>query len=566
MKAAPRELPPYPSRPGLPPLVPVLAPLVVAAVVLGITFTRYLSNFVPTRPVPPVRFVDVTAQSGVTFVHQAGADREGSPTSLGSGVVVLDYDSDGAPDLFFVNGTPWPWQEESSSQASALYRNDGSGVFTDVTSAAGLAVRIQGMGAAAGDYDNDGWPDLFITGVGENRLFRNKGDGTFEDVTETAGMANDGRTWSAGALWLDADEDGLLDLLVCNYARWPREVDLEVAFKIAGVGRSYGAPAGFVGASPTLYLNQGDGRFVDATEEAGLKNLAPETRLPRAEMTGAATWDANADGRLDLMLFYHASEPTLLLNAGEGRYREWVNPVDRREGAAAGSVAISALPLFRAHEPPPLSEVLRTVEPVLENGLLRLDTKLGFALMDYDLDGRVDVFLGGGRAEQGLNRFDHGRDFGGAPMLNWNRGDTWIAAPFAVDPLPSARLTVRGVATGDFDRDGDADVVLTQHAGTARLLRNDQRANAAWLQVKLVGTQSTRDGFGARVEVHTPRLKLTRIALPPMGFFSQSETSLRFGLGEDTRVRRIVVTWPGGVRQEIVPEGINRVVTVVEPR
>lgn len=550
---------------GLPPLVPVVGTLVLAALVLGAVLTATLSR--PQRLVPPARFEDATAESGIRFRHTAGGPE--APTTLGGGVAVLDFDADGAPDLFFVNGSSWPWQEEEEVEAasprarSSLFRNDGRGHFSDVTAASGLPEGFQGMGAAAADYDNDGWPDLFVTGVGGNRLFRNRGGGRFEDVTESAGVAGDGHTWSTGALWWDLDDDGRLDLVVCNYARWPREIGLDVAFKIAGVGRSYGAPAGFVSASPTVYLNRGDGTFAEPADGLGLRNLAPETRLPRPETLGVAPLDANGDGRIDLCFFHHAAEPAVFLNLGGGTYREWSARGERREGASAGLLAFGAAPPLRGGEAP-LARVLTALRPA-EGPWAALPARLGFARLDYDLDGRVDLFSGGGRAEPELNRFDGGRDFASAPEAYWNTGDGWQAAALSASGGRGAPLVARGLVAGDFDGDGDPDVVVGQNDGEARLFRNDHRQGTAWLKIRLRGTRGPRDGFGARVEVHTPRLKLSRWVLPPMGYLSQSDTTLVFGLGEDARVRRIVVTWPGGVRQEVAAPGTNRTLVIAEP-
>ncbi|PTY07788.1 CRTAC1 family protein [Opitutaceae bacterium EW11] len=567
---APRSAPgPSPTTPGLSPLVPVLAPLVVAAIVIGAVLSRFSTVIAPPRLAPVVRFSDATAESGLHFVQQSGAPGEESPTTLGSGVAVVDFDRDGAPDLFFVNGAPWPWMEAGTGGGCALYRNDGHGHFSDVTEAAGLGgLRLQGMGVAVGDFDGDSWPDLFVTGVGENHLLRNRHDGTFADVTEQAGLSGDGQDWCTGALWLDLDGDGRLDLVVCRYARWPREVDLDVAFKIAGVGRSYGAPAGFVSASPLVYRNLGGGRFADWTDAAGLRNLSPDTHLPRLATLGVAAVDGNGDGLPDLLFVYHTGEPTLFLNLGGGRFREWVAPGDRREGSAAGLLGLGAAAVPRALPGSELLGVLRLAETAPGSGaagMARLPARLGVALLDYDLDGRLDAFSGGGRAEPELNRFDLGRRFDGAPALYWNQGETWTAVLPPADSAWAAAARIRGLATADFDGDGDEDVVCTQNGGPARYYRNEQRTGAAWLKIRLVGTRSAANGWGARIEVQTPRHKLSRLALPEMGYLSQSDSVLTFGLGEDARVRRVVVLWPSGLRQEVVPDGVNRMVSITEP-
>ncbi len=555
-------------RRRVPPLLPVIAPIVAASVVIGFVFSRYLSAFAPTEIAPVAHFTDVTAESGVAFVHEAGNNAEQlAPTTLGSGVGVIDFDGDGAPDLFFVNGAPWPWMDiwPARRPPCALYRNDGHGHFTDVTARAGAGLSVQGMGVAIGDYDNDGHPDIFVTAVGQNHLLHNRGDGTFEDVSEAAGVAGDDQTWSTGALWFDIDGDGKLDLIVCRYARWPSEMDLDLAFRTAGAGRSYGAPTGFYSASPLVYRNLGDGHFVEVAAASGLANISPDTGRARAEPISVFALDANGDGKLDLLFLYHSGEPTLFLNEGGGHFREWAPPENRWEGGA-GIVALNAMPLPRAFGPLDALAALRHLDR--SAGLstqLSLPTKLGVAFLDYDLDGRTDIFAAGGRAELDLGKLETERNFTAPPQLWWNRGNGWIEAPVPSAATWTTPLVARGVATADFDGDGDLDLVVTQNGGPAKLLRNDQHSGAAWLRIQLVGTKSPRDGTGARVEVHTPRHTLVALAAPAMGYLSQSENVLTFGLGDDARVRHITVLWPSGIRQDIVPTGLNQKIVVTEP-
>src|SRR5688572_4051638 len=277
--------PPLPGRPAvvarpapsfIVSLLPLVLPLVLAAIVLSVLFARF---FPPAdrQAAPATRFTDITAASGLRFIHQQGGAE--APTTLGGAVVVLDFNQDGRPDLFFVNGAPWPWEESLEKRlgrSSALYRNQGDGRFTDVTAAAGLNTEMQGMAAVAGDFDADGLTDLFITCVGSNRLFRNLGGGRFEDVTEIAGVGGEENTWSNGAAWLDVDADGRLDLVVLHYARWAQEVGLGQAFAVAEMGRSYGSPTGFFSAHPTVWRNLGNGRFAPVRDSAGLRDIDAE--------------------------------------------------------------------------------------------------------------------------------------------------------------------------------------------------------------------------------------------------------------------------------------------------
>jgi hypothetical protein len=561
----------------VPPLLPILLPLIVAAIISGLFISWWLPPVVPAGTAPQARFTDVTAEAGLTFSRLAGATSASEPpTTLGGAVVVFDYNGDGYPDLFFVNGAAWPWETPPAGGRPggrcALFRNDGKGHFVDVSHAAGLDVELQGMAAAAGDYDDDGHPDLFVTCVGRNHLFHNRGDGTFEDVTVAAGVGGDDNTWSTGATWIDYDGDGQLDLVVAHYARWPAEVGLGMAFMIADVGRSYGAPVGFVDAFPSVYRNLGHGRFALVPGAAGLRTIDPQTGLPMAKPLAVVPVDANGDGRLDLLFTYQTADNALFINQGNGTFRRWTPGLDdRREGAAAGLAATSSLPFAQA------AGVDERFAALLSAGAfdagnrddtqLHLPSKLGMALLDYDHTGHLELLSGNGRAESNVNKFEQGREFNAVPQLFWNRGDRWVPAP-AVGAEAGAwakPVVARGIAVADFDGDGDLDVVIAQNAGPPQLLRNDQRLGLPWLRLVLVATRSHREAGGARVEVHTPRRIITRTMAPAMGFMAQSESALTFGLGEDTRVRKIVIHWPSGQRQELRPGALNKTLVIREP-
>lgn len=580
MNRAAAPLPPPATRsapparpPAVPPLLPVVLPLVVTAIVLAVAFARWFPAAGPAVHAGAARFTNVTAESGVRFTHGHGAgDADDSPTTLGAGVVVFDFNRDGRPDLFFVNGTAWPWEEPPAGAAprtAALLRNDGGMRFTDVTAAAGLAAPLQGMGAAAGDFDGDGFADLFVTCVGANRLFRNRGDGGFEDVTDAAGVAGDEHTWSTAAVWLDVDRDGRPDLVVAHYARWPHDVPLALAFTIADVGRSYGAPAGFVPAFPTVYRNLGGGRFAALAGNAGLLDRDPQTGLPVAKPLALVPLDANGDGLPDLVFSYHTGEPSLFLNQGDGTFRRASRRDDRHEGASAGLASATAGAANGGDERTLASLAPPPALGAPDDATLLLARKSGGALLDAELDGHVELFAGGGRAERDLNKFEGGRDFAASPRLFRFQSGTWSAVATPVsdgETAPwSAPLVARGVAAADLDGDGDADVIVTQHRGPAQIFRNDQRGGLPWLRLQLVATRSEPSATGARVEVHTPRRVHVQSVAPAMGLFAQSENTLTFGLGDDARVRRVVIHWPSGQRQEFRPEGLNREWSVREP-
>ncbi|HEY5552684.1 MAG TPA: CRTAC1 family protein [Opitutaceae bacterium] len=560
-----------PVRAAVPPLVPVVLPLVIAAIALSILFARLFPA--GDRVEPQVRFTDITEQAGLAFAPWR-SDTE-SPTTLGNAVAVLDFDNDGHADLFFVSGTAWPWEESLVKQTSrgslALFRNDGTGRFTDVTAIAGLNVALQGMSAAAGDFDNDGFTDLYVTCVGTDHLFRNRGNGRFEDVTDQAGVGGEENTWSTGAAWIDIDPGTPgLDLVVAHYARWPYDVGLASAFLIADVGRSYGAPTGFLSTFPTVYRNLGDGRFEPVPDSAGIRDIDPATGMPVAYPLAVVPVDANGDVHLDLLFSYHTGGSALFINDGSGRFQKSaISPGDRQEGAAAGLASASAASFAAEGGLDERSRVLQSLAGIgsrADDGApAELTAKFGFAVVDLDLGGHWEVFSSEGRAERAVNKFETGRDFAATPRVLWHEGNAWQPAPAGDDSAWAQPLAARGVAVADFDGDGDPDIVVTQSGGPPRLLRNDQRLGQPWLRVRLAATSGSRDAGGARVEVHTPRRVMVQTVAPAMGLFAQSESTLTFGLGDDARVRRIVVHWHSGQRQEVRPVTVNTTLVIAEP-
>ena len=560
-------LPQAPARTSIPPLVPVLLPLILASIGLNLLFAWLFPADDSQRPAPTPRFTDATTAVGIHFIHRHGSGD--SPTTMGGGVTVFDANGDGAPDLFFINGAPWPWTDNAwqSPSSSALYLNDGKGHFTDVTAAAGLDVVMNGMAAISGDFDHDGDADLFVTCIGVNRLFRNNGDSTFTDITVQAGVGGGETDWSTGAAWLDVDQDGHLDLIVANYLRWPAEFGLAATINFARVGRSYGTPVGFIDLFPSVYRNRGDGTFEERRDHAGLRPTDPLTGFPRAKALALTPLDANQDGVIDVLFHFHTSAPALFLGRRDGGFAPWVSDETlRREGLSAGLAAAGSLPLAPVNSGNDLGPLLHTfladTRASASTGETDLITKGGLVVLDSDLDGQREIFSAHGLMEADLARIETDAPFGSAPDLYWNDNHTWRSQPMPSLPQPFA---ARGMATADFDADGDLDLVIVQNQGPAIYLRNDRRNAPPWLRVSLLPRGHRGSVYGARVELHTPRGVTLRTLSPQLGYLAQSDESLTFGLGEDTRVRRLVIQWPSGQRQELRNVAINQHLVVTEP-
>jgi hypothetical protein len=299
-----------------------------------------------------------------------------------------------------------------------------------------------------------------------------------------------------------------------------------------------------------------------------LRNLDPATGLPTAKALAVIPVDANGDGKLDLLFTYHTADSALFLNQGNGTFKKWTGGNDNRiEGAAAGLASASLLPFAQAADIDERIGALQSAGAMdarnRDEAPRLLRGRLGAALFDYELDGHLALFTGNSRAEPDVNKFESGRDFAAQPELFLNRNGKWLSAPATGDW--NRPMVARGIAVADIDGDGDDDIIIAQNNGPAIVLRNDLRKAVPWLRVKLIATHSQPEAGGARVEVHTPRRVLVQTMAPAMGFMAQSEPALTFGLGEDTRIRKIVVSWPSGQRQELRPEAINQTLVIREP-
>ena len=524
-----------------------------------------------------VTFRDVTAKAGIHFVHNNAAfGKKYLPETMGPGVAFIDYDNDGWPDIFIVNGTDWPGHTEKHSTPK-LYHNNHDGTFTDVTHKAGLDLEIFGMGAAVGDYDNDGFDDLFVTAMGQSHLFHNNGNGTFTDVTQKAGLLGP-KEFSTSAAWVDYDKDGKLDLVVANYVQWTLEGDLYCT--LDGKSKSYCTPESYKGTAVRLWHNRGDGTFEDVTKKAGLGE-------PTSKTLGVAIIDYDNDGWQDL-LFSNDTQPNKLYrNNGNGTFTEKAVVAGiafSEDGVARAGMGVDAADYDHSGAASILitnfsNQMLSLYHnegkglfvdeaPRSEVGRASLLT-LGFGcfFFDYDLDGWPDIFIANGHIDADIQRVQPNVKYAMPPHLFRNLGKgnfeevtKQVGAGFA-----SARVG-RGAAYGDFNNDGRLDLLLSTNGGPAYLFENDATSGTVAnksLRVKLVGVKSNRDGIGSVVKIASGGETQSQMMRSGSSYLSASELVLTFGLGQKEQVQTVEIHWPSGQMDKLanVPAGQTIIVT-----
>src|SRR6266404_4780113 len=531
----------------------------------------------PPRPSGPIEFTDVTAQAGIRFKHNSGAfGKKYLPETLGVGCAFLDYDNDGWQDILLVNSMDWP-EHKTAKSFLALYHNNQDGTFTDVTRPAGLAVEMYGIGVAVGDYDNDGNDDIYITCVGPNHLFRNLGGGKFADVTTRAGVGDPG--FSTGAVWFDYDNDGKLDLFVANYVDWSVEKDQFCS--LDGKNKSYCTPQSYKGQSSTLYHNKGNGTFENVTQRAGLSD-------PTSKSLGVAMLDYNNDGRMDLFVANDTEPNKLYKNNGNGTFTDeavaagvafsesgtaragmGVDAGDYdgtgRQGIVIGNFTNESMALYHND-----GTGLFTDEAP-NSGIGKTSAQsLTFAVffLDYDLDGLLDVFAANGHVSDDISVVQPNVKYAQPPHLFHNKGRKKFEEMTGKLGRALQRAIVgRGAAYGDFDNDGDLDLLVTSYNGPARLLRNENANQNDLLRVKTVGTRSNRDGIGAKVILKTAKgAKLFSMVKTGSSYCSQSELPIVFGLGapEEGKTLSLEIIWPSGQKDTISDVKPNQSITVEE--
>jgi enediyne biosynthesis protein E4 len=507
------------------------------------------------------RLTDVTSQAGIQFRHNSGAyGGKLLPETLGSGCAFLDYDRDGWQDILLINAMDWPGHKRQRSTLR-LYRNNRNGTFADVTRSAGLDIEMYGMGVAVGDYNNDGFPDILITCVGQNRLFRNTGKGTFLDVTRTSGLQGR-QAFSTSALWFDYDRDGLLDLFVCNYVRWSPEHD--VFCSLDGKLKSYCTPEAYRGDTCWLFHNRGDGTFEDVTATSGIFDSSSKS-------LGVAMFDYDQDGWPDLLVANDTQPNKLYRNLGNGKFKDVAVEAGlafSAEGKARAGMGVDIGDFENSGKPGiaitnfdnEMIGLYRAVRPGVYDDIstsagigLPSRNTLGFGcgFLDADLDGALDLAVANGHIDETVRNIRGNVGYAQPPQffLNQGNGKFRDVAAEAGGGFDQPKVG-RGLAYGDFDRDGDLDILLTTNNGPAFLYRNDQLAGNRSIRFRLVGTKSSRDAIGATVRIFYNGQSQSRMVRAGSSYLSQSELPVTFGLGKRDKIDRATIDWPSGRTEE----------------
>ncbi len=536
--------------------IPSIRKLCLAAVLATGYFACFNTTKVLANPPDsiPLEFVDVTTSAGIKWGLKALTPGPAYLIeTMGGGGGFIDYNGDGLLDIYLVCYSQMSQPARGAELRDALYRNNGNGTFTDVTVSAGISNSMRGMGMAAGDYDNDGWPDLYITGYGASILYRNNGNGKFSDVTARAGVNNS--LWGTSAAFFDYDNDGLLDLYVCNYLIYD-EKDLPCTLYD---NQPYCSIARFKGSAARLFHNNGDGTFTDLSERAGIAK-------PAGKGLGVVALDYDNDGRMDIFQANDAAANFLYHNNGNGTFSDVALEASVAldpDGNARGGMGVDAadldgdgyLEIFVANFSDQTNALFHNdhhglfTEITNQMGLGAISIQMsgfGSRFFDYNNDGLVDLFVLNGHPFEPINKIFPNITYAEPPFLFENTGKGFRdVAPKLGAPL--RRLYAgRGLAVGDFDNDGDSDLLLLHVGEPPVLLRNDGGNQKHWLGLSLIGSLSNRDGVGAKVTVTTRGKRRGKERLGGTSYCSASDPRLLFGLGSAMTIDRLEVNWPSG--------------------
>jgi hypothetical protein len=524
-----------------------------------------------------IHFRDITAQAGIRFTHNNGAfGKKWLPETMGPGCAFIDYDNDGYPDILLINGEDFPGHAHAGATTLKLFHNNGNGTFTDVTHKAGLDVPMFGLGVAVGDYDNDGFDDIFITALGQSRLFHNNGNGTFTDVTKSAGLWGPNE-FSTGAAWVDYDRDGKLDLVVANYVQWTEQGDIYCT--LDGSRKSYCTPESYKGTPVRLWHNAGGGKFEDATKKAGLGD-------PTSKSLGITVLDYNGDGWPDILIANDTQPNKLYLNKKDGSFEErgvFAGVAFSEDGVARAGMGVDAADYDRSGRPSVLvsnfsnqmvslfhnegNGLFVDEAPQSEVGRATLVT-LGFGcfFFDYDNDGWPDIFVADGHIEDQIEKVQKRVTYAEPAHLFRNLGGGKFEEVTAkMGAAFAAPRVARAAAYGDIDNDGALDILLTTNAGPALLFHNEGGSNQS-VRIKLVGTKSNRDGIGAVVRVNSGSDKQWKMLRSGSSYLAQSELVLTFGLGGQKSAESIEILWPSGQVDKLSNVDAGQTITVQESK
>lgn len=521
------------------------------------------SNEVKTEKIP--KLTDVTKQAGIDFIHSIGDYKLSNIIeSTGGGVCVFDYNNDGKPDIYFINGTykkgisHIKGRKLNGKLKNSLYRNNGNGTFSDVSDIAGVGDHGYGMGAVSADYDNDGDADLFITNYGTNVFYRNNGNGTFTDITEKAGLKDN--LWSTGATFLDYDRDGFLDLYVGNYLLF------DPKYKTYFAAEAFPGPLSYQGQPDFLYRNKGDGTFEDVSKRAGIVNTS-------GRAMGVASCDLNNDGYMDIYVANDGMENYLYQNNKNGTFSE-IALISGVQFGQNGEATSAMGPEFGDYNLDGRIDILvpdmgySCLYKNTGNGFIEASSLSGIAVscgqytswsgnfFDFDCDGLLDIFISNGDS----HHLEPEEDL---LFLNQNKS-RFLDISAMTGPDFKAKFVSRGSAVLDYDNDGDLDIIVLNLNSRARLLKNNSGNNKNWIKIKLIGKKNNRDAIGAVVELVIKQTRQTRYRVSSSGYLSQSDSIIHFGLGENKIIDKIKIRWPDGKIQLLKSIKSNQTISILE--